>query len=93
MSVQVSQPKFARVWAPTFSFRPLARAASHWKMALVVLAVTVFAAFVWPTPYRYDHLQAGVWPLLIRVNRFTGQVEQWTNKRGWVKGTYQIPSN
>lgn len=46
------------------------------RVALVLL-VLLFSATVWPTLYRYEH--TGGWPhygpLLVRVNRVTGNAD------------------
>jgi hypothetical protein len=39
-------------------------------------AVIVFALFIWPTAYRYDHMELGAGRSLpVRINRFTGFAE------------------
>jgi hypothetical protein len=38
----------------------------------IVAAAVLFVAFVWPTPYRYEHAGS----TLIRVNRFTGKAHR-----------------
>lgn len=51
------------------------------RIAIVaaLLACFVFAAFVWPTQYRYDH----AYDTTYRTNRFTGRAER-LGSRGWV---------
>lgn len=48
---------------------------------VTVLVVMAFAAFVWPTRYRYEH--AGSSQRLVRIDRITGGVEYLSDK-GWV---------
>ncbi len=49
----------------------------HWA-AVVVLAVVAW--FVWPTPWRYDHLG----PMRVREHRITGEIQKLTAD-GWVR--------
>ena len=45
-----------------------------WTLGFVVLAVVLFALFVWPSPYRYDkdrRRDAGC--RVLQVNRWTGE--------------------
>ena len=48
-----------------------------WKSATVVVVALIFAAFgclVWPTPFRYEKVNAlGSNQVVIRINRLTGQ--------------------
>lgn len=53
------------------------------KLILVVIVV-MFASFVWPTLYRYDHLTLGDSRVPVRINRFTGNA-QLLYVYGWVK--------
>ena len=47
-----------------------------WGWVTSVCAGTLFAAFVWPTLYRYDHLDIGEGRSFpIRINRFNGHAE------------------
>jgi hypothetical protein len=39
---------------------------------LAIGAILLFLAFVWPTMYRYEHVEGEA---LIRINRFTGSAE------------------
>lgn len=50
--------------------------------SLLAILVGVFAVYVWPTPYRYDHASVRVQfnrsrreYVPIRTNRFTGRIE------------------
>ena len=44
-----------------------------------------FAAFVWPTLYRYDHAHiAGDHPVFMRMNRLTGKIDVLTID-GWAR--------
>ena len=71
--LEVTHPSTARI--PSRMTRP--------RSLLLVIMITVlasvagiFAYYVWPTPYRYDHIgrgQFGTYP--VRINRFTDQVE------------------
>jgi len=46
-----------------------------WAWAALALAALLCAAFVWPTPYRYDHFTAGGTSLPVRIHRITGRAE------------------
>jgi hypothetical protein len=43
-----------------------------WTLGFVILAVVLFALFIWPTPYRYE------WgpdkSFVVRIKRFSGEV-------------------
>lgn len=43
--------------------------------AAIVAALTLFAAAVWPTLYRYEKLTSSGHTYLVRVNRMTGFTE------------------
>ena len=49
----------------------------HWLLTSLAFAVALaFATFVWPTSFRYDHIQMGggsSYP--VRINRFTQKVD------------------
>jgi hypothetical protein len=55
-----------------------------WGISLSAIVVIVFATFVWPTPYRYEHMNlSSEGPqLIVRINRFTGSAEYLTPV-GW----------
>lgn len=65
----------------------------RWLVLLLVLFA--FAAVVWPTPYRYDHvsLDGDVYP--VRINRVTGDADMLTPDDGWVPmgGDSDTPQN
>ena len=42
-------------------------------IGLVVLAL--FAIYVWPTRYSYDHMRMGQRELVVRIDRFSGVTE------------------
>jgi len=48
------------------------------KLALVLGAILLFAFFIWPGQWQYDHI--GEVP--VRTNRFTGAAEVFT-AHGW----------
>lgn len=56
------------------------------KLWIVLIGVMVFGWFVWPTQYRYDHMQFGYGPArhegIIRINRFSG-VAEVLSTQGW----------
>ncbi len=57
------------------------------RMGAAVLVV-LFAAYVWPTPYRYVELSRRQRYLLstfvVRINRFTGRADVLDPHQGWV---------
>jgi len=60
--------------------------AKNWR-TLALVAVILFAWFVWPTPYKQLPLRNGIWPQ--RENRLTKKVEVWDDvwatEKGWQK--------
>jgi hypothetical protein len=52
----------------------------NWWKILVMLAAIPFAVFVWPTRYHYEHTpsmpQEDPQVLLIRIDRFSGQIDR-----------------
>ena len=48
------------------------------SLATVLLSVTLFAIFVWPTRYRYEH--AYTTNRLVRIDRFNGKSWMLTHK-------------
>jgi hypothetical protein len=51
--------------------------------------VAVFAAFVWPTEFRYDRITynipyRGPTTCLVRINRFNGDIEKLDPRHGWM---------
>ncbi|MGA2033927.1 MAG: hypothetical protein ABSG68_16895 [Thermoguttaceae bacterium] len=74
--------------------------ATGWVFLIAAVAVMcLFAAFVWPTLYRYDsysrHYGGGVSStFIVRINRFTGTAET-LGTEGWYemkKTTAPAPS-
>lgn len=58
---------------------------SHPLRTVVVLLVCLaFAAFVWPTRYRYDHVTLGQDVYPVRIDRFTGRGEMLVPGHGWM---------
>lgn len=53
-------------------------------MATVVLLAGFFAGTVWPTRFRYDHLNLGGTILPVRIDRFSGRTEVLRGFDGWV---------
>ena len=53
------------------------------SLAIVVVLAMVFAATVWPTRYRYDHVNLEGTVLPVRTNRFSGRTEVLRGMRGW----------
>jgi hypothetical protein len=62
---------------------------SEWTLQSVglgaLLAMVMFALFVWPSRYRYDHSSAyDGSPILVRIDRLTGSAEYFCPSHGWV---------
>lgn len=49
---------------------------------VLLLAAIIFAVFVWPTRYRYDHLKMGDSNYPVRTDRLTGKTEVLA-QNGW----------
>ena len=60
----------------------LLRRALTWLVALAFLYS--FAAYVWPTRYRYDTIVTDNESYPVRIDRFTGEGEMLTPDEGWV---------
>lgn len=46
-------------------------------VGLICATVLLFAVFFWPTPYRYERVQEGVYYYKVyRINRLTGWTEE-----------------
>lgn len=45
---------------------------ARWQRIIVIVAVVLFAWFIWPSPYFYEHCAGGT---IVRVNRITGSVK------------------
>jgi hypothetical protein len=51
------------------------RAIWRWAItAIVVLAATLFALFVWPTRFRFEQQKRGRGFVIVRINRISGEV-------------------
>lgn len=49
-----------------------------------LLLVAVFAVYVWPTRWRYDHLTMDGNIVPVRMDRFSGDSEMLVPDEGWV---------
>jgi hypothetical protein len=53
--------------------------------ALVILSLLMFVTvFVWPTPYRYDHMTYQGETVIVRLDRFSDDAEMLLPDQGWV---------
>jgi hypothetical protein len=54
-----------------------------WRLALLLI-VTIFALWVWPTRFRYDHIfnDGNTYP--VRIDRFSGDSDMLVPDEGWV---------
>ena len=53
-------------------------------VAFVLVALLALAAFVWPTPYRYDKITVDRDTYLVRIHRITGHADILVPEEGWV---------
>ena len=53
-------------------------------LLLLFLISLVFAAFVWPSRWRYDHISVDGDSYLVRINRFTGHADILVPETGWI---------
>ena len=82
----------------TILAKPAARLIAAVALLAAAGAVISFAIFVWPTAYRYDHLDfGGVFP--VRIHRFTGAAETLVPSTypgqkdvAWVGAEEQLPA-
>lgn len=50
---------------------------------LMLLALVAFAAFVWPSRWRYEHITIDKEDYLVRVERLTGRADILVPEQGW----------
>lgn len=55
--------------------KAVAWARLHSLLIVAFLAATLFAVYVWPTRYRYDHVQIGRYDFMVRIDRASGKTE------------------
>ena len=54
------------------------------KALLWLFVVLLFAAFVWPTRWRYDHMTVDGDIVPVRMDRFTDEADMLLPGEGWV---------
>ncbi len=54
------------------------------RWAIVCALVGAFAAFVWPTRWRWDHMTVDGDVVPVRIDRFTGDADMLLPDDGWV---------
>ena len=54
------------------------------RMLLAIALLVAFAAFVWPTRWRYDHMTVDGNIVPIRMDRFSGETDMLVPDEGWV---------
>lgn len=54
------------------------------KSLLWLLVALVFAMYVWPTRWRYDHMTLDGNIVLVRMDRFSGESDMLLPDEGWV---------
>jgi hypothetical protein len=52
--------------------------------AAVCGVLAMFATYVWPTPWRYDHMTVDGEAVLVRIDRVSGEAEMLIVDEGWV---------
>ncbi len=60
---------------------------------LWILLLLLFAAFVWPTRWRYDHMTMDGNIVPVRMDRFSGEVDMLVPDEGWVPVEAPVDSN
>ena len=53
------------------------------RLVLLALAL-LFVAYVWPTRYRYDHVNTDGNTYTVRIDRFNGDADMLVPDQGWV---------
>ena len=56
---------------------------TNFRFYLLVSLAVLFALFVWPTSWRYEHSDQ----VLVRINTVTGSIERLDIGDGWVQIT------
>lgn len=54
------------------------------RTVLLLALLAAFAAFVWPTRWRYDHMTMDSDLVPVRIDRFTGNAEMLVPDSGWL---------
>jgi len=54
------------------------------KALVWLIVLLVFAVYVWPTRWRYDHMTLEGNIVLVRVDRFSGDADMLLPDEGWV---------
>ena len=57
------------------------------KALVWLIVLVVFAVYVWPTRWRYDHMTLEGNIVLVRVDRFSGDADMLLPDEGWVPVT------
>ena len=53
------------------------------RVLFVTALLVAFAAYVWPTPWRYDHMTVGDDTYPVRIHRITGHADVLLPGDGW----------
>jgi hypothetical protein len=54
------------------------------SLVTVLALLYVVAMYVWPTPWRYDHMTYQGETVIVRMDRMTGDAEMLLPDQGWV---------
>jgi hypothetical protein len=59
---------------------------TRWVVSLVVGLALLYlvAMYVWPTPWRYDHMTYQGEAVIVRIDRVTGDADMLLPDQGWV---------
>ena len=66
---------------------------ARWKALLWLLALAVFAVYVWPTRWRYDHMTVEGDIVPLRMDRFSGKADMLVPDEGWVPVEVPVDSS
>lgn len=89
------EPKATRV--PAITKRHIVWMVAMSSALCFLLVVTLFAIYIWPTKYRYDHIKSGSETYPMRTNRFTDETEVFApfiahNNGGWINLSPKRPA-
>ncbi len=66
---------------------------SRVRPLLLLLLLVAFAAYVWPTRWRYDHMTVDGDIVPVRMDRITGHADMLLPDEGWVPVEVPVDSS
>ena len=63
------------------------------KSLLWLLVALLFAVYVWPTRWRYDHMTMDGNIVPVRMDRFSGEADMLLPDEGWVPVEVPVDSS